>query len=63
MKVVIDDDVCTGCGLCAETCPEVFELTNDAASVIGSEVPEDSMDNCRQAVEDCPVEAITIQEA
>lgn len=62
MKAVIDDDVCTGCGLCAETCPEVFDLTNDTASVIGDEVPEDTMDSCRQAAEDCPVEAITIQE-
>lgn len=62
MKAVIDDDVCTGCGLCAETCPEVFELTNDTASVIVSEVPEDVADTCRQAAEDCPVEAITIEE-
>jgi ferredoxin len=62
MKAVIDDDVCTGCGLCAETCPEVFDITDDTASVIGDEVPEDAMDTCRQAAEDCPVEAITIQE-
>ena len=33
MKAVIDDEICTGCGLCAETCPEVFELSNDTATV------------------------------
>jgi ferredoxin len=60
MKAVIDDDVCTGCGLCAESCPEVFDLTNDTATVKGDEVPEDAMDTCRQAAEDCPVEAIAI---
>jgi ferredoxin len=62
MKAVIDDDVCTGCGLCVETCPEVFDLTNDTAAVKGDEVPEDAMDTCRQAAEDCPVEAIAITE-
>ena len=61
MKAVIDDEICTGCGLCAETCPEVFELSNDTATVIGDQVPEDIMDTCRQATEECPVEAITIE--
>ena len=63
MKAVIDDDVCTVCGLCAETCPEVLDNTNDTPYVNGDEVPEDAMDTCRQAAEDCPVEAITIKEA
>ena len=62
MKAVIDPEACTGCGLCAETCPEVFELTDDVASVIVDQVPEDSMDTCKQAAEECPLEAISIEE-
>jgi len=31
-KVWIDEDACTGCGLCEDTCPEVFEI-NDVAVV------------------------------
>jgi ferredoxin len=62
MKAVIDEEVCTGCGLCTETCPEVFDLSDDVASVIVDEVPEDAIDTCKQAADECPVEAISIEE-
>ena len=62
MKATIDEEVCTGCGLCTETCPEVFDLSDDVASVIVDEIPEDAIDTCKQAAEECPVEAITIEE-
>ena len=62
MKAVIDPEACTGCGLCTEACPEVFELTDDVATVIGDEVPEDAIDTCKQAAEECPLEAISIEE-
>jgi len=62
MKAIVDEEECTGCGLCSETCPEVFELSDDVASVIVDEVPEDAIDTCKQAAEECPVEAITIEE-
>ena len=62
MKAVIDEEACTGCGLCTETCPEVFELSDDVASVIVDEVPEDAIDTCKEAAEECPLEAISIEE-
>jgi ferredoxin len=61
MKVVVDEEVCTGCGLCAETCPEVFEMDGDMAKVIGDTVPAAAESTCREAVEGCPVSAISIQ--
>lgn len=62
MKAKIDEDLCTGCGLCADNCPDVFELTDDVAKVKVEDVPTDAEECTRQAVEDCPVEAISIEE-
>lgn len=63
MKASVDES-CTACGLCVETCPEVFELGEDAdvAKVIVDTVPPEAEDACREAAEDCPVEAIRITE-
>jgi ferredoxin len=62
MKAVVDQDTCTGCELCIETCPEIFEMENDTAGVKVDVVPSESEETCRQAAEECPVEAITIEE-
>ena len=63
MKAIIDAELCTGCELCVETCPEVFEMGDDDVAVVkGDEVPSDAEDTAREAAEDCPSEAITIEE-
>jgi len=62
MRVVVDEEICIGCGLCAETCPDVFEMNDDKARVEVDEVPEDVTESCKEAVENCPVEAIQIEE-
>ena len=61
MKAVVDADLCTGCELCVQTCPDVFEMEDDVAKVKGDEIPEDSEDCAKQAAEECPVEAIEIE--
>ena len=61
MKATVDEETCIGCGLCAETCPEVFEMDDDMARVKVDEVPEDLAGTCREAAENCPVEAIQIE--
>jgi ferredoxin len=58
MRVTVDEETCIGCGLCAEECPEVFEMNDDKVRVKIDEVPEDAVDSCKEAADNCPVEAI-----
>ncbi len=60
MKAKVDRNTCTGCGLCCDTCPDVFEMGDDVAEVIVGDVPEEAVTACLEAASHCPVEAITI---
>ena len=62
MKVAVDEGLCVGCGLCADTCPEAFAMEEDKAKIKANPVPANSEDCCKKVKEDCPVEAITIEE-
>ena len=60
MKAKIDADACVGCGLCASTCPEVYQMKDDKAVVIGDVVPKAFEQAAKQGADDCPVTAITV---
>ena len=75
MKVWIDQDLCTGDGLCEEICPSVFTLLDDGlayvkqgADVLNSPggsaqmaaVTADLEDAVTEAAEECPGECIFI---
>ncbi|MCX5716494.1 MAG: ferredoxin [Candidatus Omnitrophica bacterium] len=58
-KVAVDETLCTGCGLCEGTCPEVFKVMEDnLAHVIAQGCKGCDL---KQAAADCPVEAITVR--
>jgi ferredoxin len=63
MKVRVDPELCTGCGPCAEVCPEVFEIRDDVSVVLVKEVPQELEGAVREAAEACPTGAIIIEEA
>jgi ferredoxin len=60
MKAIVDKDTCTGCELCVDTCPEVFEMKDGIAVVKVDTVPAGAGDTCKEAADGCPVEAIKI---
>jgi len=62
MKATVDPDLCTGCELCVDTCPEVFEMNDDDLAVtIVDVVPADAEETAQEAADDCPSEAIIIE--
>lgn len=61
MKAVVDLETCIGCGMCTDACPEVFRMMDDGlAHPIVDPVPHEEYDCVREAVDLCPVEAISI---
>ncbi len=62
MKVFVNEDLCIGCGLCVDTCPDIFEIVDDKSIVRVSEVPKTYEDLVKEARDNCPVDAISIEE-
>ncbi|MDO8682098.1 MAG: ferredoxin [Armatimonadota bacterium] len=61
MKAEIDQDLCIGDGICADTCPEVFEMRDDnLAYVVVDDVPADAEASAQEAFEACPTDAIKV---
>lgn len=60
MKVKIDKDNCICCGMCVETCPEVFQLGEDGYAQVYCEPTPLVEDKTHKAAEKCPVSVISV---
>lgn len=61
MKVEVDGNVCTGCAVCTDLVPEVFELNEDNICVPKSpHVPAGFEAKVQEAADSCPVTCITV---
>jgi len=73
LKVAIDRDGCTSCGLCWSTCPDVFEQNQDDnhsqikkdyrvnSSPDEGKIPESLGDCVKSAGDGCPVQVIHVK--
>lgn len=56
--VTVDPDRCVGSATCVGIAPELFELRDGVAH--GGPVPPDAVDEAQDAVDACPVQAISL---
>ena len=75
MKVWIDQDLCTGDGLCAEIAPDVFVMDSDGLAYVAeggvqlpgggaaavAVVPEPLFEATIESAEECPGECIFVE--
>ncbi|WP_193047023.1 ferredoxin [Mycolicibacterium baixiangningiae] len=59
MKVTVDEDRCRGHGMCLTLCPEVFQMTDDGYAIADpAEVPGGLEESAKDAIANCPEQAI-----
>lgn len=58
MRVQVKKEDCIGCGLCIDTCGEIFSWDNGKSKAISQEIPAQHEECAKLALESCPAEAI-----
>lgn len=62
LNISVDRVLCGRCGTCQQICPEVFLVSEGAVSIIGQCRSRSVEENCLDAMEDCPAQAIHVGE-
>jgi ferredoxin len=60
MTATVDSELCDGCGLCSEICPSVFTMIEDLAVVKRRPSPDTAAQDCPDARDLCPKNAIEL---
>ena len=61
MRVVVDQDKCTGLGLCESIAPDFFEVQDDGSlELLRSDVEDGQVGALQEAVRSCPTEALRL---
>jgi ferredoxin len=56
-EVYVDDSECTGCELCVDTLPSVFEMTDEGVSHV-HDLNGAGEDKIQEVIDNCPAECI-----
>ncbi len=57
-KAIVDEGICTGCGICIDVCPnQALEMVDGLAKLTKPE----ACDGIGECVDACPVQAITLK--
>lgn len=59
MKVSVDQDICIGSGNCQAIAPKIFTLRDGVSHVRVDTVPADQEEKAMEAINNCPVQAIS----
>ncbi|MBU4421778.1 ferredoxin [Patescibacteria group bacterium] len=60
-KIIINKEVCIGCGTCVALCDKAFKLNDEFKAELKDDADLEA--SCvKEAVDACPVEAIKIEE-
>jgi ferredoxin len=59
LDIKVDEKTCIGCGECAETAPNTFEVNEENVAVVKNPKGDDE-GVIVEAAKGCPVEAITV---
>lgn len=62
MRIILDDDVCTGHGRCYALAPDVFDADDQGHCVIKvDDIPDHEQAAAQVAVANCPEVALSIE--
>ncbi|GBE56617.1 ferredoxin-2 [archaeon BMS3Bbin16] len=64
IEIIVDRDLCTGCGKCREVCPKgprVWDISEVGGKKVATVLDNESCLYCTLCISRCPTDAIKIE--